>query len=516
MQDNSKKSSTIAKNAIMLYIRMAFTMFISLYTSRIVLNALGVDDFGISNVVGGIIGFFGFIIYSMQTAVQRFLTVALGKGDLVEVQHVFSVGIFIHAVISLFVFVLGETVGLWFLENKLVIPAERMDAAFWVYQFCIIGTITSLMSIPYTAEVIAHEKMGTFAFLSILNVLLSFGVAELLLATPFDRLITYSFLGLVISLLNRFLYTIYCKRKFKECRFTMKFPRQLLKDMSSFAGWDFFGVIAYCVSTQGATIMLNLFFGPSVNAARAVAQTALEKVKSFSINFTTALNPAITKSYGEGNFDYMNKLMYSGSKLVFCLILMLELPALVKTHYLLELWLKNVPEYSVEFVQILIVQSIFLTMWNPLFVGGLATGNIKEFGLKTSISNILKMPICYLFLVWGASPVQFILAYTILELLAYSIQLFAMRKLLGFDFFDYFKEVLGKGILIMLIATPIALVVSSAMPENFITLIVVGVVTTIMTILLCYFYLLNRLERSLVVNKSKAVIGKVSFFNKNR
>lgn len=500
---SNSKSSKIAKNAIMLYIRMAFTMFISLYTSRVVLNALGVDDFGISNVVGGIIGFFGFIIYSMQTAIQRFLTVALGKGDMLGVQHVFSVGIFIHAIFSLFVFIIGETLGVWFLENKLVIPAERLDAAFWLFQFAIVGTITSLVSIPYTAEVIAHEKMGTFAFLSILNVLIGLGIALTITVTPFDRLVTLGGLSLCSSIFNQLLYMVYCRRKFSECRFTFGFPRQLLKEMASFAGWDFFGVIAYCVSTQGATIMLNMFFGPAVNAARAVAQNALEKVKSFSTNFTSALNPAITKAYGAGNHEYMKKLMYSGSKLVFCLMLMLGLPALVKTHYLLELWLKNVPEYSVEFVQILIVQSIFLTMWNPLFTAGMATGNIKEFGLKTSLANIFKMPVCYLFLVWGATPILFILAYTILELLAYGIQLFTMRKLLGFDFFDYFKEVLGKGIAIMFVAASLSFAISNMMEETFVSLIVVGFVTTLLSVLLSYVCLLNKLERTFVTNKSR-------------
>jgi len=499
---SDSKTSTIAKNTMMLFIRMAFTMFISLYTSRIVLNALGVDDYGINNVVGGVIGFFGFIIYSMQTAIQRFLTVAMGKGDLLEVRNVFSVGIFIHLIIALVVVILGETIGFWFVENKLVIPEGRLDAAVWIFQFCIIGTVVSLMSIPYTAEVIAHEKMGTFAYLSILNTLISFGIACTITVTPFDRLVTLGFLGLCNNIFNVFLYIIYCKRKFPECRFTINFPRKLLKEMSSFAGWDFFGVIAYCVSTQGATIMLNLFFGPSVNAARAIAQTALEKVKSFSTNFTTAINPAISKAYGAGDFEYMNKLMYSGSKMVFYLFFTLALLAFIKAPYLLNLWLGNVPEYAVVFVQILLLETVFLTMWNPLFTAGLATGKIKEFGLKTSICNILKMPVCYALLELGCSPVVFILAFIVLETLSYGIQLFTMKRLIGFDFYDYFRKVLGKGLLIMLIAFPLPYILSKNIEDTFLGFVIVGVFTTAISSLLCYTILINKQERSLLKAKS--------------
>lgn len=501
-------SSRIVKNTMMLYLRMAVTMFVSLYTSRIVLNALGVSDFGIQNVVGGVIGFFGFIIYSMQTAIQRFLTVSMGKGDIQEVQQVFSIGVLIHVVFSVFILVVGETVGLWFVENKLVIPLERMEAAFWIYQFVIIGTISSLMSIPYTAAVIANEKMSAFAYLSIVNVFLNLGVAGLLLVSPYDRLITYGFLGLCVTLLNQVLYWVYCRWKFEECHFSFAFPRSLLKEITSFAGWDFFGVIAYCVSTQGATIMLNMFFGPAVNAARAIAQTALEKVKSFSSNFTTALNPAISKAYGAGNSEYMFKLMYSGSKMVFFLFFTIMLIAFVKTEYLLTLWLGNVPDYSVQFVQILLVQMVFQTMWNPLFTAGLATGRIKEFGLKTSICNILKMPVCYIMLTQGCSPIVFLVIYTVLEMLSYGIQLFTMKKLIGFDWKDYMLKVQGRGIVIMFLLLPLCMYINSFMEESFFSLTVMAMLSVALSSLLCYYFLLNREERMYCMSKVNVLFGK--------
>lgn len=506
---NSKKTENIAKNTLMLFFRMAITMFISLYTSRILLAALGVDDFGISNVVGGIIGFFGFIIYSMQTAIQRFLTVAMGKGDIKEVQHVFSIGIFIHAAFSLAVLLGGETVGLWFLENKLVIPEERLEAAFWIYQFCIAGTIISLMSIPFTAEVIAHEKMSAFAYLSILNTGLNFLIAFSLQYSPADKLITFGFLGLCTNILNITLYIIYCKRRFEECVLTVKVPKKLLKEMVSFAGWDFFGVLAYCVSTQGATLMLNMFFGPSVNAARAIAQTVLEKTKSFSNNFTTALNPAISKSYGANEHEYMNKLLFSGSKLVFILVATISLPLFIETPYLLKLWLTVVPEYTVTFIQILLIQSVFLTMWNPLFTAGLATGKIKQFGLKTSICNILKMPVCYLLLLQGFSPVVFIAAYTILEFFSYGIQLFTLRGLINFNLKEYMVNVQLKSILIFLSAFPIPFLLSQYLDASIVRILLVGVVSCVFSIGLSYFVLLNREEKAFIWKKTNIIFDKI-------
>lgn len=508
----SNRTSTIAKNTLMLYVRMAFTFLISLYTSRIVLDALGVDDYGISNVVGGVIAFFGFIIYSMQTAIQRFLTVAMGENDMLRVQHVFSIGLFIHVCFALVVVLLGETVGLWFVLNKLVIPDGRLDAAVWIYHFCVAGCVVSLLSIPYTAEVVAHEKMGTFAYLSILNVVINLGIAFLLLITPLDRLVTYGFLGLCANVFNQILYVIYCKRKFSECKFTMSFPRQLFKEMLSFAGWDFFGVVAFCVSTQGATIMLNMYFGTAVNAARAIAQTALDKIKSFSNNFTLALNPAISKAYGAGDFVYMEKIMFSGSKLIFFLFFTLALPVFVKTPYLMKLWLGVVPDYTVAFVRVLLFQAVFLSMWNPLFTGGLATGKIKEFGLKTSICNIVKMPVCYIILFLGGTPLLFVLTYSILEVLSYSIQLFTTKRLLQIDLLDYIANVQGRAIIVMCISLYVVFIINGYIKDSLIGFLTISLVSLLLSLFLCSFILINDKERKIVKkqlrNLSMAILKK--------
>ena len=266
----SERTNRVAKNTLMLYFRMGFTMLVSLYTSRVIINTLGVVDYGINGVVAGTVGFLSFLIYSMNTATQRFLNVAMGKGDVNECRQIFSISVTIHFLIMVAVVIIGEIVGLWLLYNKLVIPAERMHAAFWVFQFTIVTTATSVMTIPYDAMVVAHERMHIYAYLSILSTVLKLAILYMLVISPFDKLITYGFLYMCIALLNRLLYTLYCKYNFAECKYSIHFPRKQFKEMTSFAGWDIFGVLAWTCSKQGTTILLNIFFGPVVNAAKTI------------------------------------------------------------------------------------------------------------------------------------------------------------------------------------------------------------------------------------------------------
>lgn len=505
--DNSK-SGTIVKNTMMLYLRMAFIMIVSLYTSRIVLQTLGVDDYGINNVVGGTVTFLTFLVYSMNTATQRFLNIAIGKNDEKEVRDVFSASLAIHFFILLLVVVIGEVVGLWLLYNKLVIPADRMNAAFWLFQFTIVSTCTMVMSIPYNAEVIAHEKMNVYAYLSVFDAVLKLLVVYLLKLSNYDKLITFGFLTMCTYILNRVLYTVYCKRTFPECKFTPHFPKKIFKEMLVFAGWDLFGVFAWACATQGATILLNMFFGTLVNAARGIAGTVLGAVKGFSQNFTTALNPAITKAYGAKNYEYMTKLMYSGSKLVFVLLYTLMLPLFIKCHYVLELWLGIVPEYSVTFIRILLVQTLVVTMWTPLFISGLATGKIKSFGLITSCLNIFQVVVCYIILMMGASPEITVMSLGIWEILAYSVQLYTLGKLIDFSLWDYFKKVQVKCIIILGITVLIYYCLTDFLYNNFVNFLLLCVSTTVISLSLTYYILLESSERVFFVSKLKSVIKK--------
>lgn len=506
---SSNRTNRIAKNTVMLYIRMAFIMLVSLYTSRVVLNTLGVVDYGINNVVGGMVTFLTFLVYSMNTATQRFLNVAMGKGDDEEVRHVFSVSVTVHVAILFIVLIIGEVVGLWLLYNKLIIPPERMTAAFWIFQFSMVSTCTSIMSIPYNAEVIAHEKMGIYAWLSMLDAVLKLLVVYLLVLSPADKLITFGFLTMCTFILNRVLYTIYCKRNFPECKYTRHFPRKLMREMVSFASWDLFGVFAWACATQGATILFNMFFGPAVNAARGIAGSVLGAVKGFSNNFTTALTPAITKAYGAKDYQYMNKLMYSGSKLVFILLFTIMLPLFLKCHYVLVLWLKIVPEYSVPFIQILLVQNLIVTMWSPVFKAGLATGRMKSFGLITSILNMSQVVVCYMILKFGAAPVATVGILALWEALAYSVQFYTLSRLIDFNFMAYFKNVLIKSITVICIAGLMSGLLSVKLNDTFINLVCFCIVTTIFSFSLSYIILLDKDERFFVNNKVKHIIQKI-------
>lgn len=503
---SSNRTTRVAKNTIMLYIRMAFIMLVSLYTSRVVLNALGVVDYGINNVVGGTVTFLTFLVYSMNTATQRFLNVAMGKGDENEIRHVFSVSVTVHIVILLLVVIIGEVVGLWLLYNKLVIPPERMNAAFWVFQFSMVSTCTSIMSIPYNAEVIAHEKMGIYAWLSMLDAVLKLAVVYLLVISPGDKLITFGFLTMCTYILNRILYTAYCKHTFPECKYSRHFPKRLLKEMVSFAAWDLFGVFAWACATQGATILLNMFFGPAVNAARGIAGSVLGAVKGFSNNFTTALNPAITKAYASKDFTYMKKLMFSGSKLVFILLFTIILPLFLKCHYVLVLWLKIVPEYSVVFIKILLIQTLIVSMWTPVFISGLATGKIRSFGLTTSLMNITQVIVCYVILKCGASPVITIALLAVWETLAYSIQFYTLKKLTNFNFYEYFKKVLIRAYSVVFFAGTASGYLVSKLQDNISGLLFTCMIACSGALICSYIILLDNEEKTFIISKIHKVI----------
>ena len=357
--DNNKR---IAKNTLLLYFRMLFTMAVSLYTSRVVLNTLGVEDFGVYNVVGGVVAMFGFINGSMSSATQRYITFALGKGDKTWLQTVFSTTLQIHTLIAGIIVLLGETVGLWFLYNKMQIPADRMDAAFWVLQCSIVATIVMIISVPYNADIIAHEKMSAFAYISILEVVLKLVIVYMLVVFSFDKLILYAFLLLAIQLLIRFCYSIYCNRHFEETKYRHVWDKALFKEMTGFAGWSLFGNLAGVLFSQGLNMLLNVFFGPIVNAARAVAVQVQSAIQQFVGNFQMALNPQITKTYAKGELGDMHSLMFRSARFSFFLLYFLSLPVLFETNFILTIWLKTVPENTVVFLRIMICTSLIYTL----------------------------------------------------------------------------------------------------------------------------------------------------------
>ena len=321
--DNNKR---IAKNTLLLYFRMLFLMVISLFTSRITLQTLGVDNFGIYNVVGGIVAMFSIMSGSLSNAISRYITFELGKGDKKILKKVFSTAINVQIIMAVIIAVLIEIGGVWFLNYKMNIPDGRMVAANWVLQFSIISFVVNLISIPYNAAIIAHEKMSAFAYISIYEAVMKLVVVYLIVISPFDKLIVYSFLILLISLSLRLIYGVYCKRKFEECSYMFILDKPLLKKMTGFAGWNFLGAGSFLLMTQGVNMLLNMFFGVALNAARGIATQVENVVNQFTTNFGTAINPQITKSYAKGDYDYMHKLVFAGSKYSFFLVVVLCLP----------------------------------------------------------------------------------------------------------------------------------------------------------------------------------------------
>lgn len=449
MTDSVQNNKRIAKNTLLLYVRMLFMMAVSLYTSRVVLNTLGVVDYGIYNVVGGVVAMFGFINASMSSATQRFITFALGKDDQENLQKVFSTSLQIHLLISLVIVILGETVGLWFLYEKMQIPDNRMDAAFWVYQCSILSTVVMILSVPYNATIIAHEKMSAFAYISILEVLLKLAVVYILWIGSFDKLILYAALILVVQVLIRFCYSIYCNKHFKETKYRHIWDKILFKEMTGFAGWSLFGNLSSVLFGQGLNILLNLFFGPVVNAARAVSVQVQSAIQQFVSNFQMALNPQITKTYAQGDLKAMHQLMFRSARFSFFLLFLLSLPVLFETDFILKLWLKTVPDYTVIFLRIMISTSLIYTLANPLMIANQATGKVKRYQTVCGSILLLILPISYIGLKLGLPAYSVFVVHIIMEMIAQLARMFMLRPLINIQIREYIKFIYVPVILVV-------------------------------------------------------------------
>ncbi len=462
MSQTSQNNKRIAKNTLLLYVRMLFMMAVSLYTSRVVLNTLGVEDYGIYNVVGGVVAMFGFINSSMASATQRYITFALGKGNMDGLQKVFSTALQIHALISAIIVVLGETVGLWFMYTQMQIPPERLDAAFWVLQCSIVSTVVMIVSVPYNADIIAHEKMSAFAYISILEAALKLAVAYLLIVFSADKLMLYAFLILAVQLLIRFCYSLYCNRHFGESRYRHVWDKALFKEMTGFAGWSMFGNLSAVLFGQGLNMLLNVFFGPVVNAARAVAVQVQTAVQQFVGSFQMALNPQITKTYAKGEMNEMHKLMFRSARFSFYLLLFLSLPVLFETDFILTVWLKTVPEDAVVFLRIMICISLLYTLSNPLMIANQATGKVKRYQAVCGTILLMILPISYVCLRLGCPAYSVFIVHFVMESIAQLARMFMLRPLIGVRIRDYFRNIYVR----VLAVSTLSVIVPFAVYEN--------------------------------------------------
>lgn len=503
--DNNKR---IAKNTLLLYLRMLFMMVVSLYTSRVILNALGVEDFGIYNVVGGVVSMFTVISGSLSAAISRFITYELGKGDQSKLNRIFSASVTIQLLLSLIIVVLIESVGVWFLNAKMTIPEDRMTAANWVLQFSIVTFVINLISVPYNAAIIAHEKMSAFAYISILEAVGKLAIAFLIMWSPIDKLIYYAILMCTVAVIVRLTYGHYCKKHFTECTYHFHWDKDILKQMFGFAGWNFIGASSVVFRDQGGNIILNIFFGPTVNAARGIANQVNTAITGFVQNFMTALNPQITKSYASGDGEYMMTLIFQGARLSFYMLLLLSLPVLINTHYILVIWLKIVPEHAVLFVRLIMIFAMCESISNPLITAMLATGKIRNYQIVVGGLQLLNLPLSYICLKTGFVPESILVVAIIISLACLFARLYMLRGMIGLSSILYMKNVFLNVLVVALLSTIIPYMLFCYMKETFFSFIIITLIAVLCTLVVEFYIGCNQKERFFVLNKVRNIKNK--------
>lgn len=503
--DNNKR---IAKNTLLLYFRMLFMMVVSLYTSRVILNALGVEDFGIYNVVGGVVTMFTVISGSLSAAISRFITYELGKGDQSKLNKIFSASVTIQLLLSLIIIVLIESVGVWFLNAKMTIPADRVTAANWVLQFSIITFVINLISVPYNAAIIAHERMSAFAYISILEAIGKLAIAFFIMWSPIDKLIYYAILMCTVAVIVRLTYGHYCKKHFTECTYHFHWDKDILKQMFGFAGWNFIGASSVVFRDQGGNIILNIFFGPTVNAARGIANQVNTAITGFVQNFMTALNPQITKSYASGDGEYMMTLIFQGARLSFYMLLLLSLPVLINTHYILVIWLKIVPEHAVLFVRLILIFAMCESISNPLITAMLATGKIRNYQIVVGGLQLLNLPLSYICLKTGFVPESILVVAIIISLACLFARLYMLRGMIGLSSILYMKNVFLNVLVVASLSAIIPYMLFCYMKETFFSFIIITLIAVLCTLVVEFYIGCNQKERFFVLNKVRNIKNK--------
>lgn len=505
MDNLSSKNKRIAKNAMFLYIRMFFSMAVSLYTSRVVLSALGVLDYGIWNVVAGVIAMFSFLNSSMTGATSRFITYELGKGDGQRLQSVFSSALTIHLCIAVLILILGETVGLWFLQNKLVIPEERMFAANIVYQFTILSTMASILQVPFNASIMAHEDMDVYAYVEIGNTVLRLGIVLLLMVIPFDKLITYGGLSIAVSILIISIYVVYCLRRYKGCRLALSADWNTLRPMLSFSGWDLYGNASVMARTQGVNMLLNMFFTATLNAASGIATQVQGAIMSFAGNVLQAFRPQVIRSYAEGNRQRMTNLICKASQYTTLLLLFFTIPLCVEIDYVLGLWLGNVPPYAAILCQYTLVFNVFANLSSCVISGIHATGKIKRPSVINGTLYLTVIPVTYAAYANGSEP-QVAFAFNVCAVIigmlsnVYTLRLYVSE----FSVRTYFVDILAKCSIAATISIITCYELTQIMDGCFGRLIAITLLNGLILIAYTYFIIMDGHDRSVIISKIKS------------
>ena len=511
-QENRISSNKrIAKNTIALYLRMIVQMVIGLYTSRVILNALGVNDFGIYNVVGSVVGMLNFVNTTMSNATMRFITFEEGRGNLHKLNTVFCTSMNIHIVIAILTFLLLNSLGLWFLYNKMVISPDRIDAAFWVLQFSIVTCIVNIISVPYNACIIAHEKMGAFAFISMLQQVVTLGLALFLPYYGGDRLILYAVILMMVQIMIRIIYGQYCKRKFQETKYHFIWDKETTAYMTKFAGWTLNGNIAWVGYTQGLNVLMNMFCGTAVNAARGIAFTVQQKIMDFCNNFQVAVDPQITKTYSVEEYDKMHNLIIMSSKFSFYLMLVLSFPIFIEIDEILQLWLKIVPEHTANFVRLILCCSVIDIFRNPMNTSIHATGKIKVFQIWEATTLLLIVPLAYVALKMGYPAESVFVVQLIVFIIVQAERVFIVCPRIKMKKSFYATKLLVPSIKVLIASLIVPIILCVVWPiqkENYIQLVVYLVLIAISTSSIVYFIGLAGNEKAKIRQIVKNKIGR--------
>lgn len=507
MQETSSNNKRIAKNSLFLYVRLLLMMAITLFTSRVVLDSLGETDYGIYNVVGGVVAMFSFIQNSLVIAIQRFITFELGTGNKKKLEKVFSTSVNIQLFIAIIIFILIETVGLWFLNTQMSIPEGRMGAANFVLQCSIVTTMISLITVPYNATIIAHEHMAVFAYFSIIEAVLKLVIAYLLYISQFDNLVLYAILILLVSFLMQSIYGLYCRRKFEEAHFSLGLDKKLFKEMASFAGWSFVGNTSTMLNTHGVNMLINVFFGVKVNAARAIAIQVENAVEQFVNGFTTAINPQITKSYASKDFTYLYILICRGSKFSFFIMLIMVVPLILESDAILRLWLKEVPTYTSIFLKLVLIYSLITSLAKSMVTGILATGIIKRYQIEMNIISVMIFPLSWIAYYWGAPAyMTYVIAIVIVFFLTF-VRLIELKRLISFPVRLYLSQYATVMLIVCLLAFSVPLAIQNFVTLSILRFFLISIISVLWTMMCIYVVGLKRNEREFLVEKIKTYIN---------
>ena len=509
----SQRSKRIVKNSLILYLRTFITMIISLYSSRLILLALGVEDFGIYKLVAGFVMMFSIVSASLTAASQRFITFELGKPiEQQRLKEVFSTTVIIHVGIALVIFVLGQSIGVWFLNNQLNIEPDRISAANWVFQCSLIAFMLKIMSVPYKSLIVAHERMTAYAYINIAESSLRLLIVIALQWILFDSLITYAFLVLLVGIIIWFTYFSYSKRFFKKFTFSFILDKNLIKNISGFAGWNFIGAGSQILRVQGVNILINIFYGVAVNAAKGISIQVEHALVTFTESFMTAIRPQITKSYASGDYKYFMSLIHKGARLSFYLTLIIALPAFLETSYILKVWLKIVPDYTVIFVKLSLIYVLLESLSRTLITAMLATGRIRNYQIIVGGLQLLNVPISYAFLAQGYQPQVVIVISIAISLCMLISRLIMLKKMINLSISYFLNRVVFNSSIVLLLSVIAPYLVFIYLEEGLVRLLLVGISSLASVSLFVYFVGLSRQDKKIINKHISEFITKQTIF----